>query len=272
MALKKEGNTRRLPAGTTLLSAALVTLLMAAGGLSTAYAQSSASVRVSNLEQPVGMMIPIRGSELWAQSFCTGDVASILARVRMYTAFVDWTFDPIRITDSSGFPVVTIRSDNAGEPDTVLHTLGNPTFDTDLGTAEDFTSSGYALLPSTRYWLTVEGLGSSPFAHFFIGGTSSTEEDPGTDLGWAIGDRALANIAGSWREVWPINMRMAVFASLDAPTTTSPFPLDSDCDGASGPFRLPVAENQSPGEPEARGDAGAIRWRQSPQGGYTGDE
>ena len=234
-------------AGALLLLAVGVAVILSAHGISRVEAQSTESLRVSNLGQAVGTVIPVRESQQWAQSFCTGSSAPTLTRVRLHTAFMDWTSGSSPVVGASAIPVVTIRSDNAGEPDTVLHTLTNPTFDTDLDTAEDFTSGGYALLPSTRYWLTVGRPESSDRIRFFISGTPSTDEDPDTDPGWAIGDRALVNLTGTWREIWTINMRMAVFASGGAPTLESPVVPDHDCDGAASPFKLPVTENTASG-------------------------
>ena len=234
-------------AGALLLLAVGVVVILSAQSISRVEAQSTESLRVSNLGQAVGTLISVRESQQWAQSFCTGRAASMLTKVRLHTAFMDWTFDPVHAAATSAFPAVTIRSDNAGEPDTVLHTLTNPTFDTDLDTAEDFTSGGYALLPSTRYWLTVGRPESSDRIRFFISGTPSTDEDPDTDPGWGIGDRALVNLNGTWLEIWPINMRMAVFASGGAPTLVSPVVPDHDCDGAASPFKLPVTEHTASG-------------------------
>ena len=234
-------------AGVILLLAVGVVVILSAQSISRVEAQSTEALRVSNLGQAVGTAIPVREGRQWAQSFCTGSSASTLTRVRLYTAFMDWTSGPSPVIGASAVPVVTIRSDNAGEPGSVVHTLTNPTLDTDLDTAEDFTSGGYALLPSTRYWLTVGMPESSHRIRFFISGTPSTDEDPDTDPGWAIGDRALFNLNGTWREIWPINMRMAVFANGDATALESPVVPGRDCEGAASPFKLPVTENTAPG-------------------------
>ena len=223
---------------TKLFSATVVAILVVATGLSTAYAQQESTIRVSNLDQPADRFISVPGNQQWAQSFCTGSVATTLTKVRMFTAFHDWTLNDAPATGTSALPVVTIRADDSGIPGTVLHTLSNPAFDTDLDVAEDFTSDGYALSASTRYWLAVERPASNSLIRFFVSVTPSTEEDSETEPGWAIGDRALVNDDGRWRERWPVSMRMAVYAKGDAPDSTSPVSRGPDCDEAVYPFRL----------------------------------
>ena len=204
--------------------------------------------RVSNLGQLNDRMIVVMGGEQWAQSFCTGSVATLLTKVRMNTAFMDWSSGSLAV-GTSAVPVVTIRSDNSGTPGPVVHTLTNPNFDTNLDTAEDYTTtSGYTLSASTRYWLTVGRPASSHNVRFFIRETRSTDEDSESRPGWGIGERALANRGGSWAgDTRPTSMKMAVYAGSEAPTLTSPFFPDRDCDDLADPVKLTVNENADSG-------------------------
>ena len=210
-----------------------------------------AGIKASNLNQEAESWISIFGSREWAQAFCTGDIATTLTRVRMYTALS---------SSRAGAPVVTIRSDDSGAPGAVLHTLTNPALDKDLNTHEDFTSAGYRLSASTRYWLTVHAPESS-FSHSFIIGTSeSMDDDPETYPGWSIVDRAQVNYGEDWEEYrvttqimpvviyGPVNTRMAVYASGGEGTAImSPAFADRDCDGAADLVELAVDENVAAG-------------------------
>ena len=238
---------RRLAGVVLLLAAGLMLVVSANGvypGVHPVEAQSDETLRVSNLDQPKDRMIVVMGGQQWAQSFCTGTVATNLTKVSMKSAFNDWTSGSPPVVGTSAVPVLTIRTDNSGVPGPVVHTLTNPNFDTDLDTAEDFTSGGYALSASTRYWLTVQRPESSHNVRFLISETLSADEDSDSKPGWGIGERVLANKSGSWTEdTWPTSMKMAVYASGDAPAITAPVFPDRDCDDLADPVKLTVNEN-----------------------------
>ena len=202
---------------------------------------------VSNLEQPTDTFIAVMANQQWAQSFCTGPTTSTLDGVRMYTAFMDFTSGSPPVTATTPL-TVAIHSDNSGKPGPVLDTLGNPSFDTEPDTLRNFTSSGLALAASTRYWVTVGRPEGSNRIIFFIRNTGSTLEDSGSDPEWSIGNRALIDDSGYWRDArWFTNMKMAVLAGVDEPDPSSPAFADRNCDGAPDPRRFNVDENSAPG-------------------------
>ena len=190
-----------------LFTLSIVVLLMLVMTQATpALAQQTSTVMVSNLGQPVptgprGIYsntlfthTSIGSDQAFAQTFCTGSVATTLDKVRIYTMSleVDWTTD---FYEHDPAPVVTIRStDPWGKPATVLHTLTNPVIDDSIDTAEGFTSSGYELAANTAYAVVIY----KPVltGHFGFRHTYSPFEDTGTQLGWGIGDQFMYDIGG----------------------------------------------------------------------------
>ena len=159
----------------------VVLLMLLMNHASPAQAQSTGTVRVSNLDQPSSALrTTIMGDQEYAQSFCTGSVAATLDRVRIYTLSNSAEGNPHGFTDRPA-PVVTIRStDPWGKPGEVLHTLTSPLIDGSMDTAEDFTSSGYELAANTTYSVVIRR--PSGTGHIAFLDTESTPEDTETQL------------------------------------------------------------------------------------------
>ena len=225
----------RVRAGVLLTLSMVVPLLLVMTNATPALSQATVTVRVSNLDEPSGGYIDLNFDQEYAQSFCTGSVAVTLNKLRMYT----------RSNGSDSAPVVTIRSDRSGEPSSVLDTLTNPLIDGSEATAEDFTSSGYELDAATTYWVVVNR--PKHTGSFAFGFTSSPAEDSETASGWAIGDQYLARTDNSWSDFSQLDrryaMRMAIYASGDSPSISSPAFPDSDCNGTIDSYEFSVNEN-----------------------------
>ena len=225
----------RVRAGVLLTLSMVVPLLLVMTNATAALSQATVTVRVSNLDELSDGYIGLDFDQEYAQSFCTGSVAVTLNKLRMYT----------RSNGSDSAPVVTIRSDRSGEPSSVLDTLTNPLIDGSEATAEDFTSSGYELDAATTYWVVVNRPRHT--GSFAFGFTSSSAEDSETDSGWAIGDQYLARTDNSWSDFSQLDrryvMRMAIYASGDSPSISSPAFPDSDCNGTIDSYEFSVNEN-----------------------------
>ena len=229
-----------------LFTLSIVVLLMLVMNHATpAIAQATGIVRVSNLDQPTRVLRTTLGSEqFYAQTFCTGSLATTLDKVRLYTLSNET--DPNAIFyRSDPAPVVTIRSTDAwGKPGAVLHTLTSPVIDDSMDTAEDFTSSGYELAANTIYSVVIHKPAGSGHIGFLP--TTSRSEDTDTQLGWAIGDQYMYH--GSVRVGWTDKnhkgrvMKMAIYASGDLPSISTPAFIDTDCAGTVGPYEFSVDE------------------------------
>ena len=225
----------RVRAGVLLTLSMVVPLLLVMTNATPALSQATVTVRVSNLDEPSDGYIGLNFDQEYAQSFCTGSVAVTLNKLRMYT----------RSNGSDSAPVVTIRSDRSGEPSSVLDTLTNPLIDGSEATAEDFTSSGYELDAATTYWVVVNRPRHT--GSFAFGFTSSPAEDSETASGWTIGDQYIARTDNSWSDFSQLDrryaMRMAIYASGDSPSISSPAFPDSDCNGTIDSYEFSVNEN-----------------------------
>ena len=233
--MKMASMRNHVRAGVLLTLAMVVTLLLVLTHATPALSQGTTTVRISNLDEPSDGYVGISYDQEYAQSFCTGSVAVTLDKVRMYTKsnVSDWA------------PVVTIRSDGSGEPGSVLDTLTNPLIDGSEATAADFTSGGYELTAATTYWVVVNRPRGTGGFSFDV--TSSPAEDSETDSDWAIGDQILYRSVNRWREFSTFDlryvMRMAIYASRDSPSISSPAFPDSDCNGTIDSYELPVNES-----------------------------
>ena len=209
-----------------------------------ALSQSTSSVRVSNLGQPSSARYSvISPNHHYAQSFCTGSVATTLDTVRLYT--ISKSTDPnAMFYHGDPAPVVTIRSTDAwGKPGAVLHTLTNPVIDGSKDTAEDFTSSGFELAANTTYSVAIYQPSDS--GHFAFLDTESTLEDTETQLGWTIGDQYmyLWNAGVGWTDTSRQGyiMKMAVYASGGLPSVSTP--AFTDCGDTRSSYQFSVDEN-----------------------------
>ena len=228
-----------------VLTLSIVVLLMLVTTMATpAIAQATGSVRVSNLDQPSSARYTvISPNHHYAQSFCTGSVATTLDKVRLYT--ISKSTDPNALFyRGDPAPVVTIRSTDAwGKPGEVLHTLTNPVIDGSKDTAEDFTSSGYELAANTTYSVAIYQPSDS--GHIAFIDTESTLEDTETQLGWTIGDQYmyLWNAGVGWTDTQRQGyiMKMAVYASGGLPSVSTP--AFTDCGDTRSSFEFSVDEN-----------------------------
>ena len=235
--MKMASMRNHVRAGVLLTLAMVVTLVFVMTHATSALSQTTDTdtVRISNLDEPSDGYVGISYDQEYAQSFCTGSVAVTLDKVRMYT----------KSNGSDWAPVVTIRSDRSGEPGSVLDTLTNPLIDGSEATAADFTSGGYELTATTTYWVVVNRPRRTGGFSFDL--TSSPAENSETDSDWAIGDQILYYAVNRWREFSTFDpryvMRMAIYASRDSPSLSSPAFPDSDCNGTIDSYEFPVNES-----------------------------
>ena len=238
----------RVSVGALLTLAMAVLLMLVMTQATPAIAQVTSTAMVSNLDQPSSVRYTvISRNHHYAQSFCTGSVATTLDKVRLYT--ISKSTDPDALFyRGDPAPVVTIRSTDAwGKPGAVLHTLTNPVIDGSKDTAEDFTSSGFELAANTTYSVAIYQPSDS--GHFAFLNTESTLEDTETHLGWTIGDQYmyLWNAGVGWTDTHRQGyiMKMAVYASGALPSISTPAFTDSDCNGTAGSFDFSVDENSA---------------------------
>ena len=236
----------RVGVGVVLTLAMVAALMLVMNHASPALAQQTSTVMVSNLGQPSSARYTvISPNHHYAQSFCTGSVATTLDKVRLYT--ISKSTDPNAVFyRGDPAPVVTIRSTDAwGKPGAVLHTLTNPVIDSSKDTAEDFTSSGYELAANTTYSVAIYQPSDS--GHFAFVDTESTLEDTETQLGWTIGDQYmyLWNAGVGWTDTQRQGyiMKMAVYASGALPSVSTP--AFTDCGGTRSSYQFSVDENSA---------------------------
>ena len=210
----------------------VMAVVLAVAGVTPAGAQSTETVRVSNLEAAETSQISLDEGQQYTQSFCTGPFAVALTKVRLATRST---------SGPNPAPSVTIRADRSGEPGQTVDTLSNPTtFDGDISTNEDFTSSDVTLEANARYWLVLSVQNSLVF-----GVTESRHEF--SAAGWSMGDKLFYRGIAGWRPAFVsakrpngYRMRMAVYASGDTPSITQPvFP----CIDTAAPLTMEVNEN-----------------------------
>ena len=237
MKMANVGN--RVRVGVLLTLSMVVLLMLVMNHATPALAQATSTVRVSNLDQPsVVRHTGIGEGQSYAQSFCTGAVATTLDKVRIYTLSVTAEGNLYGYTDRAA-PVVTIHSDSSGKPGQALHTLINPVIDLSIDTAEDFTSRGYELAASTTYWVVIHRTdfddGHIGFLH-----TTSPAEDTETQLGWSIGDQYLYSGGWYWVDDYRQGnvMKMAIYASGDPSSLSTPAFADWDGTGSSSEFSV----------------------------------
>ena len=214
----------------------VMAVVLAVAGVTPAEAQSTETVRVSNLEAAETSQISLGRGQQYAQSFCTGPFAVALTKVRLATRST---------SGPNPAPSVTIRADRSGEPGQTVDTLSNPTtLDNVISTNEDFTSSGVTLEANARYWLVLSGQDSLVF-----GVTESRHEF--SAAGWSMGDKMFYGGNAGWRPAFVsakrpngFRMRIAVYASGDTPSITQPvFP----CIDPAAPLTMEVNENADAG-------------------------
>ena len=183
---------------------------------------------VSNLGQTteslsaIGRMFGTGRSTASASPFTTGSNTGgyKISAVRLSVAIVTGTT-----------PMVSIYSDNSGEPGTSLKVLDNPanipSFASfgDVGNPalldeRDFDADDFRLEADTTYWVVIERATSSGF--FFFKFTSSSAEDSGTAPGWRILDSWLFQYGNQqWTAADPANAPIQ-FSVKGEPVTATP--------------------------------------------------
>ena len=223
--IKLASTRNRVGIGVLLTLSVVAALMLVMTQATPAIGQATGSVRVSNLDQPsTARYTVISPNHHYAQSFCTGSVATTLDKVRIYTRSLAAVGNPMGVTPPPA-PVVTIRSTDAwGKPGEVLHTLTNPVIDGSKDTAEDFTSSGFELAANTTYSVAIYQPSDS--GHFAFLNTESTLENTETQLGWTIGDQYMylwtADVGWTDTLRQGYIMKMAVYASGGLPVRLHP--------------------------------------------------
>ena len=242
--IKLASTRNRVGIGVLLTLSVVAALMLVMTQASPAQAQSTGTLMVSNLDQPSSARYTVISSNHhYAQSFCTGSVATTLDKVRIYTRSLSAVGNPMGFTPPPA-PVVTIRSTDAwGKPGEVLHTLTNPVIDGSKDTAEDFTSSGFELAANTTYSVSIYQPSDS--GHFAFLDTESTLENTETQLGWTIGDQYmyLWNAGVGWTDTLRQGyiMKMAVYASGGLPSVSTP--AFTDCGDTRSSYQFSVDEN-----------------------------
>ena len=232
----------RVSVGALLILSMAVLLMLVMNQATPAIAQANSTLMVSNLGQPSSARHTTLGGEhRYAQSFCTGSVATTLDKVRLYTLSKEtdpnamfYQYDPA--------PVVTIRSTDAwGKPGEVLHTLTSPVIDDSRDTAEDFTSSGYELAANTTYSVVIYRPISTGHIGFLT--TTSPSEDTEPQLGWTIGDQYMYYAGHGWTDDSHegLVMKMAIYASGALPSISTP--AFTDCGNTRSSYQFSVNEN-----------------------------
>ena len=184
--------------------AAAVWLVLVMSSVETAGAQSEATVRVSNLEEPYESQLAFL-LQSYGQSFTTGNSDVTLETVRMNFAAG---------SDYAATPEVTVREDISGQPGSTLVTLATPTLDRDISTHEDFTVAGQRLSANTTYWVVItRSVGSGPFAVSL----TNSEAESTAEEGWSLGNQVLLFSGYGWWSPSDYNIQFAVHASAAAP-------------------------------------------------------
>ena len=174
--------------------------------LTTARHESGENTLVSNLDQAVHT-VNLIGSSVnpTAQEFTTGNYPTgyHVTEVHLYLKKFD-------ATTATVDPVVTIQSDNSGNPDgTVLSTFtaASPVTDTGYQLFTFTTEDQPRLLPNTGYWLQVAG---STTVEMLIQSTASDAEDPDSQPSWEIGDEAYFLDVARWTTLTDNNIRLEI--------------------------------------------------------------
>ena len=162
-------------------------------------------------------------------------------------------------------PKVSIYSDNSGMPGSSIKELTNPGTIPTSRTETDFDAGDYQLDPGTGYWIVMEA--ASGGTEVVWQTVESTSEDPGTALGWSIGNRSFALESGTWSgnsDAFRAIPQMVIKGQL-ATTTTPGAPASL----TAAPGNTQVTLHWTP--PASDGGAAIIKYqyRVSVDGGTT---
>ena len=148
-----------------------------------------------------------------------------------------YTISAVRLSievPSGTTPLVSIYSDNSGEPGSSLKELTNPSAIPTTATELEFDAGGYMLDADTPYWIVVER--ASGTGEIIVEATASTSEDAGSAAGWSIGDNGtnLDGLSTTWivppfglTIIPQIDIRGEPTTAPDAPATLSATPGDA---------------------------------------------
>ena len=211
---------------------AAVVFIMAAADISPVGAQSTETLRVSTLDETASRQIGVTPNQRYTQSFCTGNSSATLTKVRL----------PTRSSGPDPSPSVTIRAEMSGEPGETIDTLTNPTtFDDSISTYEDFTGSGLEFAANAHCWLVLSVQGPLTLS------VTQSHNESAAEAGWSIGDKIFYGGNGGWQPAFvptkrpdDFRMRMAVYASGDAPSAAPPA---FACTATAAPLTMEVNEN-----------------------------
>ena len=236
---------KRLPVGFLFISLMVAILSLVVADDREVQANPSETIRLNTLNHG-GFYAPllIRQSSKWAQPFCTGSYGVTLSKIRLWTEGAS--------LPSDGMPIVTIHRNDYEEPGGLVDTLTTPTIDSNIGTAEDFTSSGVELAPYSRYWVVVDrpsNAGRFRMALANREGYMSTGD--GGESGWSLPVGVFySDITTTGREHWTFedfvrdwSFSMGLYATGTGPTNSPPIMFARDCGNPVGPAEITVDEN-----------------------------
>ena len=220
-----------------------------------AQANSSESVRLNSLEHGGAIRkVTVDQDNKWAQPFCTGNTSATLTKVRLWTEAASLGTDDMPtvsiFADGYGTPE---RPGREGRPGRRVHTLTIPSLDGSIGTSEDFTSSGFELDPSSRYWVVVERPSDTGTFRLAIADVTTISNE--IDTGWSLPARLFTNLVWTnGTELWEVSDKwdsyytdhafsMALYATGDRPDNYPPVLFGRECSAPVKPFEISVDEN-----------------------------
>ena len=179
------------------------------------YKVAATDVLVSNLGQDRdASAAPVSPASKLAAKFTTGNNTRgyEISKVRL----------PLSVESASVTPVVSIYSDNSGEPGDSIKPLTNLTSITVSATTPtevEFDAGGYKLLADTPYWIVIEKPSGSD--EIYVDVTASDSEDAGRESNWSIGNTGSGFVNPSWVSFlhgrgFPIAIKGALAESDDA--------------------------------------------------------
>ena len=161
-------------------------------GSNTFYYKISATFLVSNLGQTrLNIARAMSSAEGVASKFTTGHHTPgyTVSKVRL----------SMSVQSASVSPVVSIYSDNSGEPDSSLVTLTNPASFNVSATAQteiEFDAGDYQLDAATSYWVVLKKPSGSD--EIYVDFTRSDSVDDGGAPGWSISNPSSYLASGAW--------------------------------------------------------------------------
>ena len=221
-------------------AAALLCLLLLAGLTTEALAQTR--VLVSNIGQTDHDWLSL--SYDLAQAFTTG------ANSAGYTlSSVDVRFVNIADSALASKLTVTIRSNSAGSPDTVVGTLTNPAISiSTLAQTVSFTHPGLDLAANTTYWLMID-LTAAPTGTSYIQQPSSNAEDASSLTDWSIANAIRyrnQDDTGVWTTAQSVIAKLRINGAVKTAPPVVSIAADSTAVTEGSPARFTLTANPPP--------------------------